>query len=97
LGVAPDGEPRLDHQAAQAPAAADWRDLCTLVAGYYGRLCSETSRLGRSYSRRDPQAVDSRKTVLISPDSRHQLQKPLASRSARQHRGDRLIAEGGVT
>jgi hypothetical protein len=39
------GEPRMDDQAVHAtPAveAADWRNLWTLLAFWYGRPCSET-------------------------------------------------------
>jgi hypothetical protein len=38
------GEPRMDHQAAQATSAepAEWRNLWTLLAIWSGRPCSET-------------------------------------------------------
>ena len=39
------GEPRMGHQAVQATSAveaAQWWNLWTLLAGWYGRPCSET-------------------------------------------------------
>jgi hypothetical protein len=43
--VGPSGEPRVDQQAFQPTSAiepVEWRNLWRLIAGWYGRPCSET-------------------------------------------------------
>jgi hypothetical protein len=59
-------EPRMNHQPVQATPAepAEWRNLWTMLALWYGRPCRETFPAFVTPTARKIQAVDRMKTLI---------------------------------